>query len=100
MAQMDAASDAQAYEEAAQHRDMIRAVRATTGQHIVSSKVYRDCDAIGIASEGDLAAIVVLHADEGIVQAKKHGRLFTEAILVKPSPCSSPSITRTEPLLA
>ena len=68
---MDAASDAQAYEEAAQHRDMIRAVRATTGQHIVSSKVYRDCDAIGIASEGDLAAIVVLHADEGIVQGQE-----------------------------
>ena len=71
VAQMDAASDAQAYEEAAQHRDMIRAVRATTGQHIVSSKVYRDCDAIGIASEGDLAAIVVLHADEGIVQGQE-----------------------------
>ena len=71
VAQMDASSEAQAYEEAAQHRDMIRAVRATTGQHIVSSKVYRDCDAIGIASEGDLAAIVVLHADEGIVQGQE-----------------------------
>ena len=62
VADMEAASEAQAYEVAAQHRDMIRAVRATTSQHVVSSKVYRDCDAIGIAHEGDLAALVVLHA--------------------------------------
>ena len=68
---MDAASESQAYEQAAQHRDMIRAVRATTSQHVVSSKVYRDCDAIGIACEGDLAALVVLHADEGIVQGQE-----------------------------
>ncbi|MGB1624491.1 MAG: hypothetical protein ACPHCZ_07285, partial [Candidatus Poseidoniaceae archaeon] len=46
-------------------------MRATTSQHVVSSKVYRDCDAIGIACEGDLAALVVLHADEGIVQGQE-----------------------------
>mgnify|MGYP005665901195 FL=1 len=68
---MEAASETQAYEVAAQHRDMIRAVRATTSQHVVSSKVYRDCDAIGIAHEGDLAALVVLHADEGVVQGQE-----------------------------
>ena len=71
VADMEAASQTQAFELAAQHRDMIRAVRATTSQHVVSSKVYRDCDAIGIASEGDLAALVVLHADEGIVQGQE-----------------------------
>ena len=71
VADMEAASEAQAYEVAAQHRDMIRAVRATTSQHVVSSKVYRDCDAIGIAHEGDLAALVVLHADEGVVQGQE-----------------------------
>ena len=71
VADMEAASQTQAFELAAQHRDMIRAVRATTSQHVVSSKVYRDCAAIGIASEGDLAALVVLHADEGIVQGQE-----------------------------
>lgn len=59
------------YEKAAKQRDLIRAVRITTSQHVVSSKVYRDCDAIGIASRGDLAAIVVLHADEGVVKGQE-----------------------------
>ena len=59
------------YEKAAKQRDLIRAVRITTSQHVVSSKVYRDCDAIGIASKGDLAAIVVLHADEGVVKGQE-----------------------------
>jgi len=71
VASMEAASEAEAYETAAQHRDMIRAVRATTSQHVVSSKVYRDCDAIGFEAEGDLAALVVLHADEGMVQGQE-----------------------------
>lgn len=68
---MEAASEAEAYETAAQHRDMIRAVRATTSQHVVSSKVYRDCDAIGFDAEGDFAALVVLHADDGMVQGQE-----------------------------
>jgi excinuclease ABC subunit C len=68
---MEQAADEEAFELAAHHRDTIRAVRATTAQHIVSSKVYRDCDAIGVASEGDLAAVVVLHADEGVVQGQE-----------------------------
>ena len=68
---METAAEAEAFEEAALHRDMIRAVRTTTSQQVVSSKVYRDCDAIGFAAEGDLAALVVLHADEGIVQGQE-----------------------------
>ena len=68
--EMDAASQAHAYEEAAVVRDRIRAVREVISQHVVSSRLYRDSDAIGIAVQGDLAAIVVLHADEGIVQAQ------------------------------
>ena len=68
---MEQAADEEAFELAAHHRDTIRAVRATTAQHVVSSKVYRDCDAIGVASEGDLAAVVVLHADEGVVQGQE-----------------------------
>ena len=68
---MEQDSEAEEFEQAAHHRDMIRAVRATTSQHVVSSKVYRDCDALGIDAEGDLAAIVVLHADEGMVQGQE-----------------------------
>jgi excinuclease ABC subunit C len=68
---MEKAAEEEAFELAAHHRDMIRAVRATTSQHVVSSKVYRDCDAIGFAAEGDLAALVVLHADEGMVQGQE-----------------------------
>lgn len=71
VAQMEQDSEAEEFEQAAHHRDMIRAVRATTSQHVVSSKVYRDCDALGIDAEGDLAAIVVLHADEGMVQGQE-----------------------------
>ncbi len=68
---MDQYSSDLEYEKAAKQRDLIRAVRVTTSQHVVSSKVYRDCDAIGIASKGDLAAIVVLHADEGVVKGQE-----------------------------
>ena len=65
---MDEHSDKLEYELAGRHRDLIKAIRTTTSQHIVSSKVYRDCDTIGFACEGDLAAIVVLHADDGVVK--------------------------------
>ena len=68
--EMDSASKAHAYEEAAVVRDRIRAVREVISQHVVSSRLYRDSDAIGIAVQGDLAAVVVLHADEGVVQAQ------------------------------
>ena len=68
---MDLFSDKLEYENAARHRDLIKAIRTTTSQHIVSSKVYRDCDTIGFAAEGDLAAIVVLHADDGVVKGQE-----------------------------
>ncbi|MDA9828713.1 excinuclease ABC subunit UvrC [Candidatus Poseidoniaceae archaeon] len=69
--QMDAASHEMQFEKAAQSRDMIRAIRTTTGQHVVSSKVYRDCDALGIGVQGDLAAVVVVHANNGVVQGQE-----------------------------
>ena len=42
----------------------------------MSSKVYRDCDTIGFASEGDLAAIVVLHADDGVVKGQESWQMI------------------------
>ena len=62
--EMEAAADAQAYEAAAQHRDMIgRSAPPPVNTWFPAKST--DCDAIGIAHEGDLAALVVLHADEG-----------------------------------
>ena len=74
--QMDSHSSELEYEKAARKRDLIKAIRTTTSQHIVSSKVYRNCDAIGFASEGDLAAIVVLHADDGIVKGQESWQMI------------------------
>ena len=71
---MDERSNAQEYEIAASIRDMIKAVRTVTSQEqVILSKVYRECDAIGIGIKGDLAAIVVIHADDGVIKAKNHG---------------------------
>jgi excinuclease ABC subunit C len=69
--EMDAASKRQQYEKAAVHRDMIKSIRTVTSQQVISSTVYRDCDSIGIGIKGDLAAIVVLHADEGVVRGQE-----------------------------
>ncbi len=67
---MDEASEQQAYETAAYIRDKIKAIRTITNQQYIASTLYNQCDALGIHIEGDLAAIVVLHADEGIVKGK------------------------------
>ncbi|MCH1527909.1 MAG: helix-hairpin-helix domain-containing protein, partial [Candidatus Poseidoniaceae archaeon] len=69
--EMDNYSNSQEYELAASIRDMIKSVRNVTSQQVISSTVYRDCDAIGIGVKGDLAAIVVIHADEGVVKGQE-----------------------------
>jgi excinuclease ABC subunit C len=69
--EMDSHSANQEYERAAAIRDMIKAVRSVTSQQVISSTVYRDCDAIGIGVKGDLAAIVVIHADEGVIKGQE-----------------------------
>ena len=69
--EMDERSNAQEYEMAASIRDMIKAVRTVTSQQVILSKVYRECDAIGIGIKGDLAAIVVIHADDGVIKGQE-----------------------------
>ena len=69
--EMDDYSKSQDYEEAASIRDMIKAVRLVTSQQVILSKVYRECDAIGIGVKGDLAAIVVIHADDGEIKGQE-----------------------------
>ena len=68
---MDECSSKMRFEQAAYYRDQIRSIRTTIGQHVVSSKLYRDCDAIGFAEQGDLAALIVLHADDGVVKGQE-----------------------------
>ena len=69
--QMDEHSENQEYEKAAMSRDMIKSVRSVTSQQVISSTVYRDCDSLGIGIKGDLAAIVVLHADDGVIKGQE-----------------------------
>jgi excinuclease ABC subunit C len=69
--EMDSHSANQEYERAASVRDMIKSVRSVTSQQVISSTVYRDCDAIGIGVKGDLAAIVVIHADDGVIKGQE-----------------------------
>ena len=56
---------------AARQRDLIKSVRSTISPNVISSKLYRECDAIGFDSRGDVAAIAVIHADDGIVKGQE-----------------------------
>jgi excinuclease ABC subunit C len=69
--EMESQSAAMDFELAAQTRDLIDSVQITLRQQVISSKYYRDCDALGFASRGDLAVITVLHADAGVVKAQE-----------------------------
>ncbi len=70
--QMDDYSNDMEYEMAANVRDMIKSVRSVTSQQVISSTIYRDCDALGIGIKGDLASIVVLHADDGVIKGQEN----------------------------
>ena len=69
--EMDELSKSLEYEKAASIRDTIKAIRNVTSQQVILSKVYRECDAIGIGTKGDLAAIVVIHADDGVIKGQE-----------------------------
>ena len=69
--EMDEASNELKYEVAAQKRDLIAAVQKTLSKQVISSRFYRDCDALGFAHKGDLAVVTVLHADDGIVSSQE-----------------------------
>jgi len=70
--EMDAASEKMQYEQAASARDLIGAVQRTLSQKVVSSRFYQDVDAVGFASRGDLGAVVILHAKQGVVTGQVH----------------------------
>lgn len=68
--EMASQSEKMQFEQAAKTRDLINSVQITLRQQAISSRFYRDCDALGWASKGDLGMVCVLHADEGVVNAK------------------------------
>ncbi len=70
--EMDGHSAALEYEAAAQTRDLIDSVQRTVSQQVIHSRFYREVDAIGFASRGDLATVLVLHAKDGVVQGQVH----------------------------
>ena len=69
--EMDNFSERLDYENAAKTRDLIVTLQNTITQNIVSSRFYQDCDAVGFSSQGDRGCVVILHAKDGIIQAKE-----------------------------
>jgi excinuclease ABC subunit C len=65
--EMDAYSNNLQYEAAARSRDLIAAVQQTLAQQVIHSRFYQECDAIGFANQGDLATIVLLSAEKGMI---------------------------------
>lgn len=59
------------FENAGKQRDMIRAIQSTLSQRIITSRFYRDCDAIGFSNRGNLGVVTVLHAKSGTVQGQQ-----------------------------
>lgn len=69
--EMQGLSDSMQFEEASKVRDLIAAVQKTLSQQVISSRFYRDCDALGFASRGDLSMVVVMQAKDGIIQSQE-----------------------------
>lgn len=70
--EMDEASEGLRFEAAAEVRDVIAAVQKTLSQSVISSRLYQDLDAIGFAARGDVGAVVILHASDGVVKGQTH----------------------------
>jgi excinuclease ABC subunit C len=68
--EMDAYSKAMHYEQAGRSRDLIVSVRRTLGQQVIHSRFYQECDAIGFADSGEMGCVVVLSAEQGMVQGQ------------------------------
>ena len=68
--EMDAASAKFDYENAAQKRDLIVAVNTTLSQQVIHSRFYQECDAVGFSSDGEVAVVLILHAQDGVIQGQ------------------------------
>ena len=68
--EMDEASAELDYESAAQKRNLIQAVNTTLSQQVIHSRFYQDCDAVGFASMGEVAVVLILHTQDGVIQGQ------------------------------
>ena len=68
--EMDRASTELDYEVAAQKRDLIQAVNTTLSQQVIHSRFYQDCDAVGFSSVGEVAVVLILHTQDGVIQGQ------------------------------
>ena len=68
--EMDKASAELDYEVAAQKRDLIQAVNTTLSQQVIHSRFYQDCDAVGFSSVGEVAVVLILHTQDGVIQGQ------------------------------
>ncbi|MEC9477972.1 MAG: excinuclease ABC subunit UvrC [Candidatus Thermoplasmatota archaeon] len=68
--EMDEASAELDYESAAQKRNLIQAVNTTLSQQVIHSRFYQDCDAVGFASIGEVAVVLILHTQDGVIQGQ------------------------------
>ena len=68
--EMDRASAELDYEVAAQKRDLIQAVNTTLSQQVIHSRFYQDCDAVGFSSVGEVAVVLILHTQDGVIQGQ------------------------------
>ena len=68
--EMDAASVELDYETAAYKRDLIAVVNSTVSQQVIHSRFYQDCDAVGFAAVGDVAVVLILHTQDGVIQGQ------------------------------
>jgi excinuclease ABC subunit C len=69
---MELQSEKMEFEQAGKTRDLIGAVQTTLRQQVISSRFYRDIDAIGFSAKGEIAVISVLHAEDGVVKAQEN----------------------------
>ena len=70
--EMDEHSTALEYEAAARSRDLIQSVQRTISQQVIHSRFYREVDAVGFATRGEGASVLILHAKDGVVQGQVH----------------------------
>ncbi|MEA2103295.1 MAG: excinuclease ABC subunit UvrC [Candidatus Cloacimonadota bacterium] len=70
--EMQKASSAQKFEEAAKYRDQIMRIKKLSSRQIVNKYNYEDLDVIGIAREEDICCAVLFKIREGKLIRKEH----------------------------
>ena len=51
-------------------KSLIQAVNTTLSQQVIHSRFYQDCDAVGFSSVGEVAVVLILHTQDGVIQGQ------------------------------